>query len=283
MLGLQLYGEHLESDEISSIGKASNDGNQTKVSDDETHGQHIGWNNGSGAGSFPAVATAPEPAEIDESMLPSSLAAAPGGQGNFSVPPSSSCDCCSVMSSFQALNDEEAKERKEIHSAWEGIPLKTCTRIVSGAITNIGGKAANQRRTKHQILARLSVSLSQNDEDTCGFECECVFVCAHVCALIDSGASGSVLPLSECPDVLVEENQKSRTGYAYEVAGGHRIVNKGEKEITLVPQEGHLGLMKFQVATVNKALVSVSELGGSGHNVVFERKGAYVRGLIRSP
>ena len=56
--------------------------------------------------------------------------------------------------------------------------------------------------------------------------------------LIVSGASDSVIPSGECSDAPTVETIKSRNGCAYEVAGGHRILDVGENEITSVSQGG---------------------------------------------
>lgn len=71
----------------------------------------------------------------------------------------------------------------------------------------------------------------------------------------------------------------SRSGYAYEAAGGHRIINEGQKGITFMSQEGALSRMDFQVVAVKKALGSVSELVDSGHRVACEGKGADIENV----
>lgn len=74
-----------------------------------------------------------------------------------------------------------------------------------------------------------------DDHDAHGFEC--------IRVPIDAGAFDSVIPSGECPDAPTIANTKSKNGCAYEAAGGHRIINDGEKEIAFVSQSGRLGLM----------------------------------------
>ena len=104
--------------------------------------------------------------------------------------------------------------------------------------------------------------------DTKGFE--------HICAFIGPGASDGVLPTEVGSDVPSTETKKPRSGYAYAAAGGHRIANEGQKDITFVSQEGSLCRIDLQVAAVNKALGSVAEFVDTGHRITSEKSGAHI-------
>lgn len=64
-----------------------------------------------------------------------------------------------------------------------------------------------------------SVRTIANEEDEMsGFQ--------RVPVLMDSGASDSTLPTGERSDVPLIETTKSKSGYAYEAAGGHKTLNE---------------------------------------------------------
>lgn len=93
-------------------------------------------------------------------------------------------------------------------------------------------------------------AFAAGEVDTKGFE--------HACVPIGSGVSVSVLPAEGCQEVPLKEAKKPKAGYAYEGAGGHRIVNEGQRDITCISQEGALGRMGLQAAEVNKTLGSTA-------------------------
>ena len=98
----------------------------------------------------------------------------------------------------------------------------------------------------------------------------------YTSVLIDPGASGSAIPTGECNDIPLEDINRSRLGYAYEVAGGHRIINEGQRNMTRMSQDGDLNNMEFQVVGANKPFLSVIEFVDAGHRIVLESGGAYI-------
>ena len=67
--------------------------------------------------------------------------------------------------------------------------------------------------------------------------------------------------------------------YAYEAAGGHKIINEGQQNITFFSQGGDLNTMGLQAADVNKPFGSVAELVDAGHRVAFGKAGAYIENV----
>ena len=57
------------------------------------------------------------------------------------------------------------------------------------------------------------------------------------------------------------------------------MLNEGEKTLTLATQGGGMRQMTFQLAAVNKALGSVSQIVGNGNRVVFEPSGSFIQNL----
>ena len=104
--------------------------------------------------------------------------------------------------------------------------------------------------------------------DANGYECISVFA--------DPGASGSVFPSGECSDAPTRERMRSKSGCAYEAPSEHRSVNEGGEGMTVVSPHGHLGMMNFQVAALNEALGSVSELVNSGYELVFQHGWSFI-------
>ena len=88
-------------------------------------------------------------------------------------------------------------------------------------------------------------------------------------AILDSGASVTVIPPHMAAGHPVQESAASRAGVQYEVANGEEIPNLGEKLFAVVTEEGSVRGMRPQVADVSKALQSVRALVKTGHLVVF--------------
>ena len=91
--------------------------------------------------------------------------------------------------------------------------------------------------------------------------------------IIDSGARAPVIPISWCRHIPVEEADKSRARDFFRAANGQKIYNEGQKLVTLMTREGIMRDMSFTACDVSKALGSVSQMGRSGHKVVFNPPG----------
>jgi hypothetical protein len=88
-------------------------------------------------------------------------------------------------------------------------------------------------------------------------------------AILDSGASVTVIPPHMAAGHPVQESAASRAGVQYEVANGDEIPNLGEKLLSVVTEEGIVGGMRPQAADVSKELPSVRALVRTRHVVDF--------------
>ena len=55
------------------------------------------------------------------------------------------------------------------------------------------------------------------------------------------------------------EGNEFRSGYAYVVLGGARVINEGGTVIMFISHGGHSRFMYYAVAVVNQVLVSVAQ------------------------
>ena len=90
----------------------------------------------------------------------------------------------------------------------------------------------------------------------------------EVVAVVDSGAEETVAPPGLLPGP-VAESPVQRAGGRYRAANGARIPNMGQQRATFKTTEGQCCSLMFQVAGVERPLVSVSQLVKTGHRVEF--------------
>ena len=93
---------------------------------------------------------------------------------------------------------------------------------------------------------------------------------------IDSGAADHVMPLGWLVWILVVASAGSLKGY-YVAASGIRIPNIGQQTVRFLTRNGTWAQWIFQVAAVNKPLVSVSKLIDDGWRVVFVEEASYIK------
>ena len=91
----------------------------------------------------------------------------------------------------------------------------------------------------------------------------------EIAAVVDSGAEETVAPPGLFPGE-VAESPMQRSGGRYRAANGARIPNLGQQRVSFRPSEGHGCSLRFQVADVERPLISVSQLGKTGHKVEFD-------------
>ena len=96
---------------------------------------------------------------------------------------------------------------------------------------------------------------------------------------MDSGAAAHVIPLGLLDDHPVKEGEAKREGVVYMAADGGEIPNLGEQNVTFRTFEGYPGAVDFQVADVQRPLLSATALTQKGSKVEFNGKG----GSICSP
>jgi hypothetical protein len=94
-------------------------------------------------------------------------------------------------------------------------------------------------------------------------------------AVVDSGAEESVAPPGCFPGV-VGPSRMSRAGGKYRAANGARIPNLGQVKVPFMNEEGDKCGIMFQVAEVERPLISATQLAASGNAVIIDGKGARI-------
>ena len=94
-------------------------------------------------------------------------------------------------------------------------------------------------------------------------------------AVLDSGAEETVAPPGLLPGRL-ESSPMSRAGGRFRAANGTRIPDLGQQVAAFTTAEGHSCSLRFQIAGVERPLVSVSQLAKTGHTVEFSKDQAAV-------
>jgi hypothetical protein len=97
-------------------------------------------------------------------------------------------------------------------------------------------------------------------------------------AVVDSGAEESVAPPGCFPGV-VGPSRMSRAGGKYRAANGARIPNLGQVKVPFVNEEGGKCGIMFQVAEVERPLISATQLAASGNAVIIDNKGGRIMNL----
>ena len=88
----------------------------------------------------------------------------------------------------------------------------------------------------------------------------------------DSGAGDPVIPKRMVNSKLITPSVGSKRGLHYVSATNHRIPNVGEVNMEFITvEEGHAGNQVFQVADVNKALMSLSDRVDNRNRIVFDQ------------
>ena len=93
---------------------------------------------------------------------------------------------------------------------------------------------------------------------------------------IDSGAADHVMPLGWLAWIIVTASLGSIGGVNFISANGAKIPNKGEQKVRFMTSEGTWATWIFQVAGINKPLVSVSKLIKDGWRVIFDEDRSYL-------
>ena len=93
---------------------------------------------------------------------------------------------------------------------------------------------------------------------------------------VDSGAADHVMPLGWIAWIIVVASLGSLRGLHYVSASGNRLPNMGEQKVRFLTKDGVWATLLFQIAGINKPLVSVSKLIDEGWRVVFDDEGSYL-------
>ena len=88
---------------------------------------------------------------------------------------------------------------------------------------------------------------------------------------MDTGAHHNVMPKRMVGKRRIRSSEGSRKGMRYVGAGGEKIMNEGEVDFPFESIEGHQSSMVFQIAEVNKPLVSVAYFVDRDFRVVYDK------------
>ena len=94
-------------------------------------------------------------------------------------------------------------------------------------------------------------------------------------AVVDSGAEESVAPPGFFAAQVVP-SPMSKAGGKYRAANGTRIRNLVQQKVAFRTAEGHQCAMPFQVAEVERPLISVAQLTSAGNRVVLNDTGGQI-------
>ena len=93
---------------------------------------------------------------------------------------------------------------------------------------------------------------------------------------VDSGEADHVMPAGWLWFLKVRPSPGSRSGLHYVAANGARLPNQGQSRLRFMSSEGAIASILFQIAAINKPLVSVSKLVDDGYDVIFNNVESYI-------
>lgn len=96
-----------------------------------------------------------------------------------------------------------------------------------------------------------------------------------VMAAVDSGAEESVCPKGVFMEPMVP-SAMSKAGIGYRAANGSPIKNYGQQKVQFATAEGHRCNIPFQVADVERPLISTYSLAQAGNVVEFSEAGGSI-------
>ena len=96
-----------------------------------------------------------------------------------------------------------------------------------------------------------------------------------VMAAVDSGAEESVCPRGVFMEPMVP-SAMSQAGLGYRAANGSPIKNYGQQKVQFATAEGHRCNIPFQVADVERPLISTYSLAQAGNVVEFSEAGGSI-------
>ena len=96
-----------------------------------------------------------------------------------------------------------------------------------------------------------------------------------IMAAVDSGAEESVCPKGVFMEPMVP-SAMSKAGIGYRAANGSPIKNYGQQKVQFATSEGHRCNIPFQVADVERPLISTYSLAQAGNVVEFNEAGGSI-------
>ena len=103
------------------------------------------------------------------------------------------------------------------------------------------------------------------------------WVCVE--CVLDSGAAECVAPMGMIAHIKVEDSPGSVAGLHYTVANGGRIPNRGQQRIPVQLGNGDRTSATFQLADVQRLLMSVAKVCAAGNRVMFGQLGGCILNL----
>ena len=100
----------------------------------------------------------------------------------------------------------------------------------------------------------------------------CSLRCCWSCGAVE-GLGGERLLLFLGP---IAPSQMSQAGGSYRVANGQRVPNVGQQKVQFTLDDGQPANILFQIAEIERPLISASALAANGNSVVFNRKGGAI-------
>ena len=98
----------------------------------------------------------------------------------------------------------------------------------------------------------------------------------RVKSVLDSGATDSCAPDCMCPEVKSRPSDGSRRGQMFSAAGGKKIANEGEKDITMVTGNSKVVQTNWQTVDITRPLSSVRQICLQGNRVLFGAQGGVI-------
>ena len=101
----------------------------------------------------------------------------------------------------------------------------------------------------------------------------------HIKSVLDSGATDSCAPHEMCPEVPSQPSEGSRRGQSYTTAGGKKIKNEGEKNLSMVTEMGEMVGTNWQTVDITRPSTSVRQICQQGNRVAFGAQGGVILNL----
>ena len=95
-------------------------------------------------------------------------------------------------------------------------------------------------------------------------------------SVLDSGATDSCAPDDMCPEIPNQSSEGSRRGQVYTSAGGAKISNDGEKQMTMMTATGDVVDTTWQTVDIARPLSSVRQICQQGNRVIFGAGGGVI-------
>ena len=158
------------------------------------------------------------------------------------------------------FNTQTQKQKKEARTGGHELPL-----VDTSHIHSFGWKI---KMTTWGLHAVSDSSRWMSVRPTTGF--------TRVKSVLGSGATDSCAPDCMCPGVKSRPSEGSKRGHMYTAAGGKKIANEGEKDITMVTGTNEIVQTNWQTVDITRPLSSVRQICLQGNRVPFGAQGGVI-------